>query len=69
MPALLVSFSPRLVSAVSSVLGEGLYYWNRWTTSFELFDSEAHPIRFRLQQCFFIVCTIIVAVLFFKFKR
>ena len=65
----LVPFFLCLVSAVSSVLGEGLYYWNRWKMSFELFDGDAHPILFRLQQCFFIVCTIIFAAYFFKLRH
>ena len=66
---LLVPFFICLVPAISSTFGDGLYYWNKWTASFDRFDDEAHPIMFRLQQIFSFVFAVIFAGFFFMLKR
>lgn len=66
---LLVPFFVCLVPAISSTFGDGLYYWNKWTASFERFDDEAHPIMFRLQQLAAFGFAIVFAVFFFMLKR
>ena len=64
---LLVPFLMCIVPTVSSVFGEGLYHWNRRRMTFEIFDSAAHPGLFRLQQLFYCICAVIIAIFFFRF--
>jgi hypothetical protein len=65
--AMLVPFFMCLVPALSSTCGDGLYYWNRNQATFDLYDADAHPILFRLQQVFYYICAAIFAIFFFKF--
>ncbi|HTT08573.1 MAG TPA: hypothetical protein VMH34_07265 [Gammaproteobacteria bacterium] len=64
---LLVPFFMCMVPAISSTFGDGLYYWNRNRATFDLYDSDAHPMLFRLQQVFYYICAVIFAIFFFKF--
>ena len=65
--AMLVPFFMCMVPALSSTFGDGLYYWNRNQATFDLYDADAHPILFRLQQVFYYICALIFAMFFFKF--
>ncbi|GEM_PF-2714488 len=65
--AMLVPFFFCLVPALTSTFGDGLYYWNRNRAAFDLYDKEAHPLLFRLQQVFYFICAIVFAIFFFRF--
>ena len=65
--AMLVPFFMCMVPVITSIAGDGLYYWNRNQATFDLYDSDAHPVLFRLQQVFYSVCAAIFAIFFFKF--
>jgi hypothetical protein len=56
-----------LVPLISSVFGDGLYRWSKYSMRFVPLDIETSPVLFRAQQVIYCVLAIVIAVLLFRF--
>jgi uncharacterized membrane protein YwzB len=56
-----------LMTVLSTLLCDEIYFWNKWEMQFDRFDKENHPVMYKFLFVFSVITGTIFLAFFFMF--